>query len=1259
MLKNSKIQNYIAQQAVVQLSEKLNTNVSIGEVNYKFFNRFSFEDLYVEDLHHDTLLYVDKAYAHFNLFQFFKGKFLFNKVELDKVYAHLVIDTTGKSNLDFIIQAFKNPEKYKTPSKMVFNFNSVRIVDSRFRFTNLKHTARKDSSLFDGNRMFFSNINGNIGIDYFKGDSLSARIKSLSFAERSGLQVKNIETSLNGFRTGFSTPQLTLSLPNSTLALDSVHLSYDSIACLKDIMNKVRWNGKINSSTIMLSDLSPFIPNLKNIHQSALIKGKIKGLISSFSVKGLELKYGKSLVLQTDIDLNGIPDVDETFVYADVKKLEVNKNEVQDLVAHLTNRPFILPQELSRLGMVKYTGNISGFFGNLVAYGNIATNTGNLNTDILLQFENNLRDLRYNGTLRSNNFEFGTLLNSNLLGKVSFSITTKGTKLYRQPFQGTVKGNVAKLFFNKYNYQKIVLNGSYDESGFDGKVNIDDPNLLAEFNGVVELSKKKLPIFNFDLTVTNADVNALRLTRKYTNSHLSFSGNTNMIGNSLDNLNGFFALNNIRFVNGDKTVSLEQLMFESEVGNHKSKFTVSSDLVNGIFEGDFKYSTLPQTIKALIENYIPALSGNGSPDQSVKGGNNFMNIDLTLADTKKISDVLELPFAIDGNTLVQGYVDDRNQKVELTVKMPFISFKERKIQDIDISLNNLNHKLNLIGKADFHFKNELINLNLKVAAENDSLYTQLGWINTSTTDYAGEIQAVTKFEKIEDLTSAQINILPTQVIISDTIWNMLPSRIDINSDTTFTVHNFKFQNGNQYITLNGLISKKETEALHVEMNKLQIGYILDLVNLKSITIDGRSTGTANLYSVLKKPVFETDLYVQDAKLNNALIGNALVHSTWNREKEWLAASGKFFNNKGDTLAYADGIYVPKNDSLDFLFNAKKLNLAFLQRYLSSVVSNVQGAGAGKVRMYGNTKNIGFEGSVFAEKTRATVDYLKTTYSFSDTVYMTRKSVVFKNITLFDDDKNTGILNGNITHNGNFKKMLFDVKVNTRNLMALNTKSKDNDFFYGKAYASGNVHIYGNEDDIYFDINVSSRPGTKFNLSIGNAETANDNDFITFVNRTAKPEEVSKKSTIEEKSSNIYLNMELDVTPDADIQLIIDPKGGDHISAVGSGNLRLTYDPNNDMRLYGGYRIDKGNYLFTLQNVIRKDFKIDQGSSITWSGDPFHALLDIRAIYTLTASLRDLNDETLMASTSRSSVPVSVNLGAVRILSCFLINLSNT
>ncbi len=1235
------MQNVIAKQVTSRLSEKLQTTVSVKDVDYHLFNTFSFEDLYIQDLQKDTLLFVHKAYADFDFWRFFSGKFIFNEILLDRVEGNLLINDAGVSNLDFVIKAFQRPKKEK-PSLVDFNFKDIRITNSSFKMFNLQRPAAEDTTRFDGSRMIYRDINANVAVDYLRGDSVGVTIHSFSAKERSGLTIEQLKTRVEGIKKGIQFPYLHLKMPNSLVVLDSVRMDYDSISNLNDILNSVRWKAQIKPSKVMLKDLAAFVPNFRNMSDPVSLQGNVTGRISSFRFQDLELQYRNSLTLKANVDMNGIPNIDETFMYADIKDFRVNKGEAQDFVSKLLQRPFVLPKELSRLGTVRYSGNISGFFSNLVAYGNISTDVGNLKTDILLQLQNDMRDIYYNGTIQSSSFQLGTLLANNTLGKTAFRINTKGSKLPDRGFQGTVNGTVPEIYLNKYTYQNIKIDGTYDGSGYDGRLAINDPNLTADFNGVVDLTQK-LPVFDFDLLVDNADVHALKLTEKYEGSRLSFRGNTNMVGNSLDNLNGYLLLDSIYFANAGKELAMEKLLFESLVDNGNSRFTISSDLINGYFDGEFKYSSIPGVVASVVQKYLPSLSGqNIVRKQVLDNEGNHIDIDLIMNDTRLISDVLELPVTLDGITTISGYVDGYNQDLSLDMATPFVSFGKRTIRDVILNLDNQDEKLNLIASGNYSQNDTYLDFNLKANAINDSLYTQFGWQNQDSVINAGELQFNTKFTNENNLTSALITFLPTQIIVFDSIWNVHASQIAFNPDTTFDIRSFRLQNKDQYIILDGLASKKETDLLQVEMNDIDLGFITGLFNLRPISIKGLTTGTANLYGVLKKPVFEANLFVKDAQLNEAPVGDAYVYSGWDNKNQELLISGTFLEGN-DTVALANGFYSVKNDSIDLIYDANKLNVGFLQRYLRNIFQNLEARGTGTVRMFGKTKNIGFDGNVFVEDAKLKIGVLNTTYSFADSIYMTRKSIQFKDIQVFDEEKNQGVLNGLITHNGSFKNINYDVKVNARNMMALNTKPENNDFFYGKAYATGNVHIYGNEGASYIDVNATSQPKTKMYISVGGATVINENDFITFVNSKDTTITLMPETPTQRPKANVHLALLLDVTPDADIQLNINPQSGDMITANGSGSLRLEYDSKSDLKLYGGYTIERGNYLFTLQNLIRKQFKIDQGSSINWSGNPERARLDIRAIHSLTASLYDLMSSDILTSTDRTSVPVEAIL----------------
>jgi hypothetical protein len=1237
-LQTNRIHRLLINAIVYELSDKIHSKVSIGEIHYLLFNDISIRNLYVEDQQKDTLLFVSKADMHFDFWKFFQGKIIFTSAEFNRLYGNLIIDKAGHSNLDFVINAFKQPPT-KEKTQVEYQIRHFKLTNSSFNYTNLKEFKPLPNGIFNGNNLKFKNINAVISIPVFKNDTLSASIASLSGVEHSGLIFTNIKTQFLGSKKGVHIPTFDIYLPNSQLHLGNIHLKYDSLADLKHFFQKVRLNAPISPSTISFRDLTAFVPGFKNVKGEVSIKGLITGRIASLHFQNMQIRYGKSCLLNADLDVNGFPDLHEVFLYGQIKELQFEKADVQDFISELSNKPFIIPKEAEQLGLIRYKGNITGFLNNLVVFGNLNTNVGSVSSDILLKLENNLRDLTYNGTIKSENLQLGKLLGNNQLGNVSFNLNTVGTKKENTKFQGTVQGTVSEFQFKKYSYRDVKLGGKYDGKGFDGTVDLKDQNLDAHFIGKIDLTQK-LPVFDFGIRVVKANLNALKLIDNYPGAFVSFNGKTNIVGNSLDNINGFIRFDSIQITNLNKTLMIDNIQFISRIEGQSTHFGIISDYINGAFSGDFRYSTVVQTIDKIVQKYLPSLA-NLNKNKKATDSPNHIDIDLSIENTSKISDILDLSYTFEGVSTIKGSIDEKTNKIDVSANIPTFKSNKQQLDNLTFHFDNPNKQIQLTTRAQLQGKDGIQNIFINASAARDSVITHLGWQNAQQITNAGELNTVTKFRTESGKTTAQLSVLPSLVIISDSTWNIHPCKIDFKADSTIQIHNFIFDNQSQFIHINGIASKSQHDSLNLVMNKLDLDFIMGLLKLKGISIGGMVTGKATLLSVLQQPIFEADLDVKGLNLNHKLIGDGHITSNWDKPNSQLLAHGKFVNAASDTILVANGVYTPRNDTLNVYFKAHNFSIEFLTPYLESVVQNVNGYVNGNVRMFGPLKHgISFEGDVYLNKGQASVKMLKTTYFIDDSVHLTQKTIEFRNIKIYDQERNPASLNAVLSHNGLFQHMKFDATIAGKNILALNTHAEDNDYIFGKAYANGSVHIFGDEKEANILVNAISQPNTKCYIQMGGNSKASNNTFINFVN---KKNYTSKNTVTTHKQigtdMNVKVNLQIEVTPNAEMELIVDPKAGDMISGTGNGNLRVEFDTFSDLKLYGTYAINQGYYLFTLQNLIRKEFKIDQGSTLAWTGNPRNAQVNIRALYPLTASLKDLIDPSQLGS-MRTSIPVN-------------------
>ncbi|MPM32024.1 hypothetical protein SDC9_78582 [bioreactor metagenome] len=639
---------------------------------------------------------------------------------------------------------------------------------------------------------------------------------------------------------------------------------------------------------------------------------------------------------------------------------------------------------------------------------------------------------------------------------------------------------------------------------------------------------------------------------------------------------------------------------------------------------------------------MPSLSENGNSKPHLP---NKVKVDLSIDHTEEISQLMNLPYELDGISTISGRIDESLNTVEFVTRVSAIKTKKQIYENLTIRLENQDEKLQLTGRTQMHDKkSDILNIFLSADASQDAVNAKLIWQNNEEITNAGEISTKTTLKKEGKHIQGHTNFYPTQVIISDSIWNFRASDIFFNSDSLIRINNFLFENERQFIHINGTASKNSNDSLIVTMNDLNLDYVMQLIRLKGINFGGLVTGNLKLFSLLKKPIYLGDLQVKDFSLNQKVIADATITSQWDEVNNRLQIEGEFINKANELVAQASGIFVPKNDSLNIVVDAKKFPTAFLNRYFEGVASNFGGNGAGQLHIFGPTKNILFEGDIMVTDGRATIDMLNTTYRFNDRVKLTPHKIILNNIKLSDEENNSALLNGNIDHNGTFGKMVYDVRINANNILAMNTSSVNDDFFYGKAYVGGMVRIFGNENEANINVNGVSRPKTKCYMSMGTSSSVLESDFIKFAEKRLSTYidefETNRKQFVNENGFNVKVDMRIEVTPEAEMEIIVDPRAGDKITGRGRGNIRIKFDTFSDVELYGTVELDQGYYLFTLQTVIRKEFKVNSGSTIAWTGDPFGAQVNINGYYPLTASLTDLMEpEELQQITSRSTVPV--------------------
>ncbi|WP_099464015.1 MULTISPECIES: translocation/assembly module TamB domain-containing protein [Parabacteroides] len=1244
------IQKKLSATATSELSALLGVPVKIGKVDIEWFNRLVLENLYLEDQEGKVLFEANHVAAGFEVLPLVEGRFVFTTVRLFGFSVNLSKKTpSDKLNLQFVIDAFASKDTAKKDKNIDLRFNSILIKRGNFSY----NVASEDTtpSKFNPKHVNIRNLSAKISLKAFNKDSLNANIKKMSFDESSGFYLDKLSLNIVGNRDSAFINNFEIKLPQTDLKIDRATIDLATVDSISQLINNAPLNLNIAPSQICLKDLSPFVPAFRNFTDTIELSAEASGYINNIDLKRLTLKYSDKMLFIGKMELKNITHPEEAYVFGQVNKMYITTEGLSGLVNNFSKQQVILPAPIVNLGTINFTGEISGFFDNLVAFGKLSSAIGSIQTDLIFGSNKEKNIAAYlKGHIASSELHINELFNEeNPYGNTRFDISLDASRPVNGSFSGSIKAKINELDYKKYKYENIQLAGKFQKNGFNGSLEINDPNGALYAEGIFKHQGKN-SIFNFTADLQHFRPDSLHLTDKYENPEISLSMNADFTGDNIDNIEGSFTIDNVSFKTTPSSFYLKKLEVTASGHSDDRLLSIKSDILNGEIAGAYSFKTIVPSFMNTFKGYIPALINVTQKKQKTQE-NNFSLL-LTIENTEALSQTLKLPFTVQTPSRITGHYNNIYNKFRIEAFLPKFKIGKSMFESGYLTCENPEDKVDLQLKAiNYNAKGLRNYLDLKADAKENRLNTLIGWANNKKRLFKADLSASALFveeenEKASPTLRTEITVNPSPLTIADSLWHIAPSGITIR-DGKINIHNFHVSHNQEYIHLDGIVSNEPLDTLKLDLKQIELSYVFDILNIPVLQFGGKATGKFNINDLYNSRMLNTDLEVQDFSFNQVKLGRLNLFSEWDDAQKGILMLGSIYKNDS-TWTDVNGYVFPvgPNDGLSLHFDANDMNIAFLHPFLDKVIKNLQGRAFGNIHLHGPFKALSVEGDAYIQDAGLGIEFLNTYYTFSDSIHLDSKSVNLRNITVLDKFGNTSKVSLKFNHK-HFHDFDFQVNVNANKMLMYDVPEKQNPMIYGTVYGSGTATIAGNEKLIDFDINMQSEPKTSVYLDFMNNNSVTDYDFISFVDKKKLPKDTTVLSTdsvktplfANDEGAELRMNFLLDITPDANIELIMDPIAGDKIRGNASGSLQIQYGTKSDLRMYGGVNIISGNYNFSLQQIIHKDFKIREGSSIDFRGDPFNANMNINAIYNLTANLADL-DQSLVMESPRPSVPVN-------------------
>ena len=952
----------------------------------------------------------------------------------------------------------------------------------------------------------------------------------------------------------------------------------------------------------------------------------------------------------------------DAYVFGTLSELTATTRGVGFLVRNLSHDYNGVPPVLERLGNVSFRGEVSGYFTDIVTYGQLHTDLGGVNMDLKLSSDKSKGLFAYSGAVKTTDYKLGKLLANEQLGEITFNLDVHGRHVTDRLPVVELKGLIASVDYSRYRYENITLDGEYKQGGFNGKVALDDPNGSIYLNGDVNVSSR-IPTFNFQAIINKLRPHDLNLTSKYPDTEFSLKLRANFTGGSVDEMIGEINVDSLEFMSPEKQYFMNNMNIRASKQNNENQLRLTSEFLTASVEGKFQYHTLPASILNIMRKYVPSLIL--PPKKPIETHNNFQ-FDIHIYNTDILSTIFDIPLTVYTHSTLKGYFNDPLQRLRVEGYFPRLQYKNNFIESGMILCENPSDHIRARMRLTNLKKKGAVNLSLDAQAKDDNISTTLNWGNSAAVTYSGQLAAVAKFLRTEGekpLLKAMVEVKPTDIILNDTLWQIHPSQVVVDSGKV-DVNNFYFSHQDRYVRINGRLSDNPQDSVKVDLKDINMGYVFDIASISDdVNFEGDATGTAYASGVFKKPVMNTRLFIKNFSLNQGRLGDLNIYGEWDNENRGIRLDASI-KDISTTPSRVTGIIHPlkPESGLDLNIEANELNLKFLEHYMKSIANDIKGRATGKVHFYGKFKGLNLDGAVMTDASM-NFDILNTHFAIKDTILLAPTGLTFNNIHISDMEGHSGRMNGYL-HFQHFKNLNYRFEIQANNMLVMNTKESTDMPFYGTVYGTGNALLTGNAIQ-GLDVNVAmtTNRNSIFTYINGSVASATSNQFIKFVDKTPRRtiqdsiqiisyyEQLQQKrqEAEEEQKTDIRLNILVDATPDATMKIIMDPVAGDYISGKGTGNIRTEFYNKGDVKMFGSYQINQGVYKFSLQEVIRKDFVIKNGSTITFNGAPLDANLDIQASYTVnSASLNDLIPEESSSIIQQPNVKVNciMNLSGI-------------
>jgi hypothetical protein len=1261
------VQKQITQRITNYLSSKLETRVEIGSISFSIMGHVRINDLNLWDRQDAKILTARELEVSTGILNLIKGDYIFDKVRIVGFDGKLDEQEEGL-NIQFILDTFVSEKTNDAElTSVILQFSSIELEDGSFVYTSSVNgttvntrltkliieaaqystypnviTAGKvllQQSALNILNSYSEFVDESVNADTLIGNNadgstdITVSIADLEITESDFSYHKNKVTTTSKFDPEhLEVNDIQLRLTESLYSDDTLALSLQELSARFPEFNldraaaNVRWNHnrmelsgvKIISGTneveadatvwydstavksiayanteitakvnVNPKDLAYFLSDsvmdyFKGWDTTTL---KLEGsyIAGRGDVKQLILQSGNSRLLAQG-KVNDVWNTDR-LNWSDVvlnASLGSAFNSTLAPFLKTVNLPPQVALELASSGALKEAkviGKVSSTWGNAAVTGILAQQPGNFGLDL---------------TMTGENVDPGKWMDVSWIGPINLHVRARGKA--GEDTSMDVSGVISSMVIVDQSINTIELKSNVSKSDATVMVSIKDPDYQADIQS--EISYAGPLMLTNAIQFDNFNIGSLLQL----DSTLSISGHTESTltidGASLE---GYVGGKELLLKNQQLNYVIDSLSFQAKLSPAASTIDYYSNYGNLNLVANFDIREAKDAVQSWTRNILPDAEGGISPQ-----GNRVASITMEL-EKANLFQLLGIDVDEFSSIKVTGEFDEQKQTIALsafsgkfkgygvaldTLQADIVMLRDSVTTRLDTK--NLWYNSVHLGDMEANLRKKGTAASTALLFTLDSL-TLLHWQAHLVTADSGVVVYTDSLRAFDH--NFILDPENTVIIGKD---NVTMKHVTISRDSVL-------------ISIEGDLNTFQASLNNLDLTTLDIVLFPDTIVINKGYFNGSVSYIRNQHVNLSATIDSLSVYN-----SNPITITATAASNGNE------VPFQFLLTSSTNTVDLKGNYFFDNAEVDASLTLDVNELELFAFLVSDFIETMDGSLKGEATISGSVQQPAITGYLHFQEVGLTTVNPQLMFTIKDDrIILDNNALTLDDFTLYDTDQNPLVINGKLT-SAKYQSYAYDLHLKSDNYALINNPDAVTGRVSGLLVLDSDIKLNGNDKDTNVDARLKIKDATKitFVSASDDIELLNAEGIIDFVDPELLNDTLAVERSLSYYDSLIAtlpafnLTSTITIEDQASIRIIINEQSGDYLETSGGATLDLGYDRTGNLRLSGNYTIRSGVYRLSFYDLVKKNFNLVDGSSITWSGSPENGDLSIKAVHTV-------------------------------------------